>query len=269
VEGWIKVHADIYDSNFYKDLSSLQRDLLILSLLLANHNGQTQQWKGEDYLCQPGQFISSLKKLKDYCDSQATIQKVRTGLQRLKEYNFLRYESCRSGRLITIVNWYKYKQETNVSNAKDDTAKSLIIEELGELGKLKKDIKFPEGTTEYKAAMHLRSLILANNPRAIVPGETEQDIQPWAEDMERIHRLGPVGAKESDNKGYSWVEIKNIMEWCQEDDFWKTNILSAAKLRKQITQLENKMKSVSKTKGGKGNTQQQNKDEILRELLGG
>ena len=36
-------------------------------------------------------------------------------------------------------------------------------------------------------------------------------------------------------------DIKVVIEWCQQDSFWSTNILSADKLRKQFDQLKMKM----------------------------
>jgi hypothetical protein len=33
-----------------------------------------------------------------------------------------------------------------------------------------------------------------------------------------------------------------LILWCQEDSFWKNNILSAGKLREKVVMLENQMK---------------------------
>jgi hypothetical protein len=49
----------------------------------------------------------------------------------------------------------------------------------------------------------------------------------WLSDMERLHRI--------DER--SWEQITKAIEWCQADDFWRGNILSPAKLRKQYDQL--------------------------------
>ena len=32
-------------------------------------------------------------------------------------------------------------------------------------------------------------------------------------------------------------EVKKVIDWSQADDFWKTNIMSANKLRKQFAKL--------------------------------
>ena len=101
----------------------------------------------------------------------------------------------------------------------------------------------------YKASCYLIDKILANNPRARVPDKdpTNTLMKKWTDEMEKLHRLGPVGVKESEHKGYSWKEIKKIINWCQDDNFWKANILSTTKLREKIITLENKMK-ISKPK---------------------
>ena len=119
---------------------------------------------------------------------------------------------------------------------------------------------FPEDSKAYKAASYLREKILENNLRASVPTTDPEDkrMKSWAKEMDRLHRLGPIGAKEEDNKGYSWKEIYQLIDWSQNNNFWKSNILSAAKLRKQIIKLENRMK----------HTQEKNSDELsmLQEL---
>jgi hypothetical protein len=49
----------------------------------------------------------------------------------------------------------------------------------------------------------------------------------WLSDMERLNRI--------DER--SWEQIYNAIHWCQADDFWRANIMSPGKLRKQYDQL--------------------------------
>lgn len=55
--------------------------------------------------------------------------------------------------------------------------------------------------------------------------DTEQ--QKWAEDIEKIHRID----------GYDWGLIEYTLNWSQNDDFWKQNIRSGSKFRKQFERL--------------------------------
>lgn len=53
----------------------------------------------------------------------------------------------------------------------------------------------------------------------------------WLSEMERLNRID----------GRDWDEIHKVIRWCQQDSFWRTNILSPSKLRKQYDQLKLKM----------------------------
>ena len=112
-----------------------------------------------------------------------------------------------------------------------------------------------------KLCCYLIELIEKNNPRASVPKKDPSDslFKKWATEIDRLKRLGPVGAKAKENKGYSLEEIRNIISFSQQDQFWKSNILSAKSLRKQVIKLENKMKN------SKFNTSN-NKTNMLKKL---
>jgi hypothetical protein len=100
--------------------------------------------------------------------------------------------------------------------------------------------KHTEDSPPYRAAAYLRNRILENNARARVPPNDPEDklMQKWAQEMDRLNRLGPPGG----TKGYSWQEIRDLIDFSQDDDFWRSNILSASKLREKCVQLENQMK---------------------------
>lgn len=55
----------------------------------------------------------------------------------------------------------------------------------------------------------------------------------WHQDIERLHRID----------GYGYDQIERTIRWVQSDSFWRSNVLSASKLRKQFGALQLKMKS--------------------------
>ena len=59
------------------------------------------------------------------------------------------------------------------------------------------------------------------------PGHEEPNFESWANDI-RLMR---------ERDGRSHEDIKSMFEWANNDDFWKTNILSPSKLRKQWDKL--------------------------------
>ncbi|ADQ13712.1 hypothetical protein [Halanaerobium hydrogeniformans] len=100
---------------------------------------------------------------------------------------------------------------------------------------------------------YLIEKIKDNNHRARVPEiDLNNDLFiKWIKEMEKLNNIGPVGAKKDDNKGYSWQEIKKIIDFSQDDEFWSSNILSAKKLRKQVIKLENQMNKSGKSESTK------------------
>lgn len=81
--------------------------------------------------------------------------------------------------------------------------------------------KFADDSVEMQLAMYLFSKIKENNPDH--KELTDSQKQKWADSIRLMI--------ERDNR--SPKQIKNMVDWCQADSFWRNNILSTAKLRKQ------------------------------------
>lgn len=82
-------------------------------------------------------------------------------------------------------------------------------------------------TSDLENAKLLFKLMLLNNPAA-----KEPNLEKWANDFRLM--------REKDNR--TDEAIKYLIKWTQKDDFWSTNILSPAKLRKQFDALVVKIK---------------------------
>ncbi len=87
---------------------------------------------------------------------------------------------------------------------------------------------FEENSNAIILAKLLWSLILENNPKAKVP-----NFQKWAGEVEKMLRID----------GRTFEEVEFMIHWSQQDNFWKANILSTAKLREKFDQLFVKAKS--------------------------
>ena len=116
MDGWIKLHRKLLNSDMYLNLNSCQRDLLIQCLLMANHKTKKWEYGKLIFECFPGQFITSLEKLKSRCAKDVTIQNVRTALVKLEKWGFLTNHSTKTGRLITICNYSHYQDEEKTTN---------------------------------------------------------------------------------------------------------------------------------------------------------
>lgn len=102
------------------------------------------------------------------------------------------------------------------------------------------------------SAQLLSDLIARNFPTRTAP--TEAQLISWARDAEKVHRIDH----------HPWAEILELIEWSQDDTFWRSNILSMSKFREKWNQLTAKKES--------GNGRQDNRPAepkgfaVLREI---
>jgi hypothetical protein len=87
--------------------------------------------------------------------------------------------------------------------------------------------KFHYGEEHMVVAEHLKQRILANKPDAKLP----VSLDGWADTVRRMAL--------ADQR--TIPKIIAVIDWCQNDEFWRANILSMDKLRKQFDRLELQM----------------------------
>ena len=141
------------------------------------------------------------------------------------------------------------KIKSGMDRELEEVSKDLLtkIKELGipygypidrvsqsELSLVKVKVKVKYSKVDEDLAKILFGLIKENNPAWYVKPNWDQ----WAEDIRKI--------REIDSR--TEEQIKFIIEWAQNDNFWKGNILSPSKLRKQF----NTLVVQAKAKGKKG-----------------
>lgn len=100
------------------------------------------------------------------------------------------------------------------------------------LSKVKKDFFVPD-SKHLELANLLKTEILKNNPKAKI---TDSQINKWVDTIRVM--------VERDKR--TLEEIKDLIVWAQSDSFWKCNILSMQKLRKQFDQITLKAKEKKK-----------------------
>ncbi|EUJ29639.1 hypothetical protein [Listeria cornellensis] len=90
MEGWIKLHRSIIESDTYNCLSLHQKIIMIELLLRANHtdNYWFDKRRGEKVEVRRGQLITSVQTIENDWfsrDKEVTTKKVRTTLDKLKK----------------------------------------------------------------------------------------------------------------------------------------------------------------------------------------
>lgn len=83
--------------------------------------------------------------------------------------------------------------------------------------------KFGEDDIQFQLSSLLRKKILENLPSARVPKPNPTGLEKWAIEVDRMLRLD----------GRTPDEIRKVINFAQNDSFWRSNILSMKKLREK------------------------------------
>ena len=141
---------------------------------------------------------------------------------------------------------YKYKKDyNNISSSQifdAEPAQAIREQNFTEISRnlpakrkinderVKKKKVFEADSEAYLLAKFLEKCITENNPKF---PQNESQRQRWAKDFDLMLRIDKIDAD----------DIAAAIEWSQNDNFWRSNILSGKKLREKYQQLAMKMNS--------------------------
>lgn len=95
--------------------------------------------------------------------------------------------------------------------------------------------EYPEDSAYYKMALYLKQKVDEMASSEGLTHLTENtNLQTWADDFRKLVELD----KQTDRD-----LIKSVIDWVTKDAFWRSNILSAAKLREKFPKLVIEMRS--------------------------
>lgn len=201
-QGWVKVHRNILDWEWYKDTHTVH--LFIHLLISANH--EPKKWRG--ITIARGQLVTGRKAL-----SQATgipEQSIRTSLARLKSTNEVTSKSTNKYTIYTIVNYDKYQnnalQSTTTATSKltNDQPATNHKQELKELKNYVDDV----GSADiYNWLLALFGGRYFYQPQSIkkwleAGADFELDIKPVAESYMKVKQEPP--------RSLSWLDEKIV-----------------------------------------------------------
>jgi hypothetical protein len=184
---------------------------------------------------EPGQFIFGRKVAAEA--TGLSEQEVRTALDSLRKQQNLTIKTTNKFSIVSITNWETYQhgeeqinQQINqpLTNKQPTTNQQLTTnnKDNKETIKQRKNKTLVATDTGLRLSTYLFSFIKDRNN-----GHKPPDLNKWGVDMDKMIR---IDARDP-------TDIEKVICWCQQDDFWKNNILSPDKLRKQFDQLKLKM----------------------------
>lgn len=154
--------------------------------------------------------------------------------ERVKRHREKKKSECNNSNVTTVTG--------NASNEKKryiDIDKEININTIKPLS-----TKNTFSTDDYSSAVYIHNKIKELNPNAKDP-----NLDKWANEIRLM--------RERDKRSHE--EIMKIFTWANNDPFWRTNILSPSKLRKQFDQL------TVKSNGENNGTHQQTHKPSLAE----
>ena len=118
-----------------------------------------------------------------------------------------------------------------INNTLNNISSSQIFEEPKICDNdVKKKKDFEADSDPYLLAKFLEKCITENNPKF---PQNESQRQLWAKDFDLMIRRDKIDAD----------DIAEIIDWCQNDSFWRSNILSGKKVREKYQQLRMRIES--------------------------
>jgi DNA-binding transcriptional MerR regulator len=118
MSGWIKIHRQILEWEWYSDNNSFR--VFLHLLLKANH--KQKRYKGLELKI--GTIITSRDILA--IETGLSIQQIRTALDKLKSTNEVTIKTSSQGTIIEVVNYAKYQLVTNEVTIKEPTSNQQV-----------------------------------------------------------------------------------------------------------------------------------------------
>jgi len=118
MSGWIKIHRQILDWEWYSDNNSFR--VFLHLLLKANH--KQKRYKGLELKI--GSIITSRDILS--IETGLSVQQIRTALDKLKSTNEVTIKTSSQGTIIEVVNYSKYQIVTNEVTIKEPTSNQQV-----------------------------------------------------------------------------------------------------------------------------------------------
>ena len=180
---------------------------------------------------------------------------VQRNLKTLEKHKYIKITKVPYGILITINKSKKFKKsyakngttERDMPNMEQPdmpnmaTDMPLLDIRPAKTAITNKDIKDIKDINKILSEL-LYEKILEHNPEHKKP-----DLSNWSKHIDLMIRID----KRNPDK------IREVIEWCQADDFWYKNILSTEKLRKQYDQLIIKMQADTNKQSTRGSIYEQ------------
>lgn len=284
--GYVIIARQVRKSKLWLSLKSAHRMVLMEILLQAQWQDCDVIRNGEIIHLKRGQVATSYQQIvDDISEKNITIKVVRTAIDKMERALFLAKDEAvqraKKGLLLTVVKYDFFQNPDNYKGRAEDNDKGeakaeqgqsegrarAINKKLKNLNKENKDINtlsrqskiYAEDSAPFRMASYLHKKIMEHAEISGVAHLVKNyKVQKWADECRKLLELDKV------DKDLARL----VIDWATNDDFWKTNILSAASLRKKFAELAIKMNGDKPKVVNNNQTAQLIKEAEDRERIG-
>lgn len=242
-KNWVRINRCLMSNEIWLKEPFTDGQAWVDLILLANHKEGYIKVRGIRLQVSRGQVgMSEVKLAERWKWSRG---KVRRFVQFLVQENMIevvQQNNCVS-TLISIVNYNFYQSDGTASDTANSTAdgqQTVQQTDTNKKNKEGKEVKEVKPKTSCPDALRLSGLLAekildrAPNFRELNNGKKQGTIVRWAEDIDKLMRIDK----------FLPDEIEEMIVWCQEDEFWQSNILSGSTLRAKWDKLAAKKSAV-------------------------
>ncbi len=243
--GWVKIHRSILLHPVFQDSELLH--LFLYCVAKANHKpGRVLSPQSDlgELTVERGQFIFGQRKAAK--ETGVNPRTAHRKLVLLEKLGILSRSVSRRFTVVTVNNYSRYQDNPNQTDPLPDSLvshpcpTSVPLVSTNKNNKNEKNDKkkrkvFSFDSIEYELSKLLLSEIRKNDENflAINPAAEAPSLQRWTFQIDRLVRLDHRPPE----------EIRQVIVFAQTSSFWRSNILSAQKLREKYTTLRLQMKS--------------------------
>jgi hypothetical protein len=256
MQGYIKDHRKELNSDIWLMPPLYHRVWQWLKYQVNHNDAEIPMTDGTKLRIRKGQHLTSVRKIARGVSwyergvltepNLKTITRILTWLVNNQMITISRGLKNRQYTLITILNWEAYQMldEPQGTGPPEDKPPK----------KTKKEVKYPEDNTYYKMAVFFHKKVSeVAKAEGLSHLIIKADMQKWADDMRKLIETDKIDKRLA----------RDVMVWVTKDSFWKTNVMSAKKLREKFSELAIKMKA---SQNQKQPIQQQRTDPRDKEI---